>query len=392
MKKIIALFFLLFIGSAFLFAEDAPIKSGGWRWDEGVNLNGKVFYDVAESYREQDGWVNIKGYGKLHFWLYDTYTYWNGDAKVFVDQCLPAWIESMGYVIDFDYIKRFKPNERLASSIKTLMSQKGCDIAVTFLVGDRPDYPHVHINYYDRENTSYWTEIIPLCSTELFVYAIQDIAARTACVGQYSSTQSGGNVHEDPHDYYTAQTMAYRLKQESGNMTRTSTFYGICFDYAQFAFDYINKYLSFFKSQGLYEEQFWIVGNHDNSSEITLQYPGDENNYNAVQNGVYVIIPNNSVRNVKSHDGATDHAWLWIERLDGVWFWIDPTWTDNVGYPVYGYIKNGKEIQCRPFEEFCVKYPNSLKKLPLPPPCGKKKMASKTANSKNRKETIDDAK
>ena len=54
-------------------------------------------------------------------------------------------------------------------------------------------------------------------------------------------------------------------------------------------------------------------------------------------------------------------------RNDGVWFWIDPTWTDNLGYVVYGYVSNGEEIQCRPDKDFCLEYPDFLKNLPLPP-------------------------
>ena len=75
-----------------------------------------------------------------------------------------------------------------------------------------------------------------------FTDAIQDLAIQTACLGQYSMTEAGGGWYDDPHDYYTPQMMAQRFADMSGNMTRTTTFYGICFDYAQFAYNDVEKY------------------------------------------------------------------------------------------------------------------------------------------------------
>ena len=227
-----------------------------------------------------------------------------------------------------------------------------------------------------------------------FTDAIQDLAMRTACIGQYSMTEAGGGWYDDPHDYYTPQMIASRLAQESGNMTRSNTFYGICFDYAQFAYNYITANSNWYRSQGMRENQYWIAGVHENSNQIILQYPGASTNYTTIQNGVYVKIPNKGGYNpVKTHDGATRHAWIWIERADGVQFWVDPTWTDNLGYVVYGYVsESGEEIQCRPSRNYCVNYPNQLNNLPLPPSMGERLPPSKTANSTNPEETINDAK
>lgn len=238
-----------------------------------------------------------------------------------------------------------------------------------------------------------------LTFADTFTDAIQDLAMYTACIGQYSATQAGGGWYDDPQDFYTPQSIASRLERESGNMTRTSTFYGVCFDYAQFAWNYVKSHATWYRSQGMRENQFWIAGNHEDSSQITLQYPGDRNNYTTIQNGVYVKIPDAggycSVRTHKNLSGrrATHHAWIWILRSDGVQFWIDPTWTDNLGYVVYGYVSDaGEEIQCRPSRNYCVNYPNSLNNLPLPPQMGQVQPPSKTANSTNPEETIKDAK
>lgn len=216
---------------------------------------------------------------------------------------------------------------------------------------------------------------------------LQDLAIQTACIGQYSATQTGGGWYDDPHDYYTPQMMAERFKNMSGSMTRTTTFYGVCFDYAQFAYEDIEKYQSAYNKAGMYESQFWIAGVHENTNTITLSYPANRNTANTIQNGVYVKESNRS-QNVRTHKQAngtrtTHHAWLWVMRADGVWFWIDPTWTDNLGYVVWGYVANDEEIQLRPDEKYCLHYPDYLKNLPTAPKMGKRKAASNSSVASN---------
>lgn len=162
MKRNLFLFFaILFIcRSSILFAENSPIGSLGWHWDSGQLLNGKYFYDVDQSYREQDGWAYIEGHGKIHYWLYDTYSYHDGNGSYLMDIYIPKWIESMGYVIDFDHMTRYSPNPSLASSVKTLMKQRGCDVSVALITS--AESPYVVINNYDKDKQYYWTDIIPL--------------------------------------------------------------------------------------------------------------------------------------------------------------------------------------------------------------------------------------
>ena len=222
-----------------------------------------------------------------------------------------------------------------------------------------------------------------------FTDAIQDLAVAIACKGTYAGAEAG--YDDDPDDFYTPNMMASRFASESGNKTMTATFYGVCFNYAQFAFTEIKNYKSWYNKQGMYESQFWLAGVHDNPNQIELMGIGTKNDYSRLQNGEYIKTYNTSLRSVKTHNGATNHAWLWIERADGVWFWVDPTWTDTGGYVVYGYVKKGQEIQCRPDEKYCVIYPNFLNNLPSPPPMGQRLAPSKTANSTNRQETIGDA-
>ena len=234
---------------------------------------------------------------------------------------------------------------------------------------------------------------ISVSFADSFTDAIQDLAMRTACIGQYSATQAGGGRYDDPQDYYTPQMIASRLAQESGNQTMTATFYGICFNYAKFGYEYLNRYEQYYNRQGMYENQFYLAGTHSDSNQIILSYPTTKGNHNMVQNGVYVkeidYQPVRTHKHVNSTKRATHHAWLWIQRADGKWFWIDPTWTDNLGYVVYGYVSsNGEEIQCRPDKRYCINYPSYLNNLPLPPSMGSKLEPSATATSNNPEETV----
>ena len=203
-----------------------------------------------------------------------------------------------------------------------------------------------------------------------FTNIIQDLAMQTACIGQYSATQAGGGWNEDPHDYYTPKMMAERFKKMSGDMTRTTTFYGVCFDYAQFAWDDIKKYQSSYNNAGMKNQEWYLVYVGDDSNVLTLEDPVSAEKSDVIHNGIN--LKRKDVKNIKAHKGtngvrATRHEWLWIQRNDGTWFWIDPTWTDNLGYVVYGYVANGEEIQLRPDKKFCIIYPDYLNNLPLPP-------------------------
>jgi hypothetical protein len=167
MKKIVVLIVFFFI-SFYVFAQRTNIEAkspmSGWRFTEwnGVTLNGKYFGqgEYAESWREQDGYALVSGI-RRHYWLYDTYSYRSGSALELFNRIIPSWIEGMGYVIDFDNIQVFNPNESLASSVKALMAQRGCDISLT-LVTDIGPYHYVIINNYDRDTGIYFSILYPV--------------------------------------------------------------------------------------------------------------------------------------------------------------------------------------------------------------------------------------
>jgi len=197
---------------------------------------------------------------------------------------------------------------------------------------------------------------------------LQDLAIQTACLGEYSSTQAGTidyitNRYIDPPNWYTPSLMASRFASMSGSMTRTILFYGICFDYAQFAWNDILDYQEAYNEAGMKDQQWYIaVANHGDPNIIILYDPfPPENSVDRILNGIPVR--EYSRYNIRTHGDATGHAWLWVQHENGTWYWIDPTWTDNTGYPWWGKVENGIEVQYYPNPDFCVarNYPRQPK-------------------------------
>jgi len=185
---------------------------------------------------------------------------------------------------------------------------------------------------------------------------LQDLAMQTACLGMYSIAEAGTSVnsrYKDPPDWYTPSMMANRFAAMSGNMTRTNTFYGVCFDYAQFAWDDIKRYRKAYNDAGMKGSEWYIaIANAGNPNTIILYDPASQQNATTVSNGVY--LKEISRYNVYAHDGASGHAWLWVQHSNGTWYWIDPTWTDNTGYVWWGVVENGREVQYYPDPAYCI--------------------------------------
>ena len=203
---------------------------------------------------------------------------------------------------------------------------------------------------------------------DAFTDILQDLAMQTACIGQYSATQAGGGWYDDPNDCYTPQMLAQRFAKMSGKRTRTQTFYGICFDYAQEAWNDIKAYQQSYNKAGMKNSQWYIATDGNAQNSIILYDPTTREKATRVSNGVYIkensryaVTPHVNSRGIP----AVNHAWLWVQHENGTWFWIDPTWTDNLGYVVWGYVKDGREIQCAPAQKYCVNSaPQTLVQLP----------------------------
>ena len=153
--------------------EQSPMYT--WEYSSPVMLHGRSFFGskanlgmfsndtYADSYKEQDGYALIQGY-KFHYWLYDTVSYHDGDAQEIYDRIIPAWVEGMGYVIDYDNIEIEEPNNALANSVRMLMKQRGAGLSVTLVtkekyetneIGFIPDVDHVVINEYFKSKEYY---------------------------------------------------------------------------------------------------------------------------------------------------------------------------------------------------------------------------------------------
>ncbi|MDR2596962.1 MAG: hypothetical protein LBC76_06545, partial [Treponema sp.] len=199
---------------------------------------------------------------------------------------------------------------------------------------------------------------------------LQDLAMQIACLGKYSTAQTGVYVtsrYNDPPDWYDPPMLANRFAAMSGNMTRTITFYGVCFDYAQFAWDYINANQKIYNNAGMKGKQWYIASTIANDPyNIILYAPASKENYTIIMNGFY--LKENSRYQVYAHDGAAGHAWIWVQHNNGTWYWIDPTWTDNTGYVWWGIVKDGMEVRYDPNPKYCVasNYPKSNITNPTP--------------------------
>ncbi|WP_294428073.1 hypothetical protein [uncultured Treponema sp.] len=157
-KKIIFAILVTLLSFLPLAAEESPMK--GWYYEPSIQLNGKYFTFYSKSYNEQDGYALVLG-EKLHYWLYDTLSYHNGNASEIYNKIIPKWVENMGYVIDYDNIHVSNPNTALASSVRALMKQRGANISVTLCTKEnyKTNVDYVVINEYLPGKDLYKTTI-----------------------------------------------------------------------------------------------------------------------------------------------------------------------------------------------------------------------------------------
>jgi tetratricopeptide (TPR) repeat protein len=181
---------------------------------------------------------------------------------------------------------------------------------------------------------------------------LQWLAVEIACIGQYSNAQAGNYTLGDPRDHYRPADIREYLTVKSGDRTRTQTFYGICFDYAQAAYDEIMNNRNHYESLGMKKNGWYIAVVKDNSRQIILYDPVSQDKATDILNGVY--LKEHSRQNVRNHGDTTWHAWLWVYGNDGTIYWIDPTWTDNAGYVVWGVVQNGEEVSRYPDTSLCM--------------------------------------
>jgi hypothetical protein len=185
---------------------------------------------------------------------------------------------------------------------------------------------------------------------------LQNLAVQTACLGRYTKEQTGVyaiSSYDDPKDWYNPQMIENRFAKISGNMTRNNVFYGVCFDYAQFAWENIKRNQNFYNKAGMRNQEWYIaITNANDPNTIILYTSASRERATTISNGVY--LQETFRYRVLAHDKTTSHAWLWVQHKNGTWYWIDPTWTDNTGYVWWGIVKEGKEVQYSPDPDYCI--------------------------------------
>jgi hypothetical protein len=184
-----------------------------------------------------------------------------------------------------------------------------------------------------------------------FEYELQWLTVEIACLGKYSSAQAGDYTLEDPHDYYTPELINKYLANKSGKRTMTKMIYGVCFDYAQLCWDELREFKNYYNDLGV--ENYWIAGVNGEADVLTICDPVTDPQKSTFQfNGV--LLEEVRKEKVRAHGDAAWHAWIWIKHKNGKIYWIDPTWTDNTGRVIWGYVDKGREIELPPADDLCV--------------------------------------
>ncbi len=214
---------------------------------------------------------------------------------------------------------------------------------------------------------------LPLCADE-FTEMIHVLAVKAASLGTYDASQV--NVDYEIGNYYSPQIWVERFAAEYGSIAGERTFLGVCFDYATFSYNEIARNQRKYNSAGMNGDEFYMINANNSSTVVTVEKITTRENATVTYTSG-TPVKRYGTRNILTHDEwnnkrASYHEWIWIQRDDGVWFWVDPTWTDNVGYVRWGYIANGEEITLKPDKKFCVEWRSHLDNLPDPPPRGPK--------------------
>ena len=145
--------------AASLFGAFAQTSSPMDGWYNEDTRTGKINYYLGDHYYERDGYAIVDGQ-TIHYWLYDTITNHDGDASDIYNEVIPSWAEDMGFVVDYDNVYAIRPNDELATSVRTLMSQRGCDVSVALIADGGRSY--IVINECFNPDNDYKTTIYPL--------------------------------------------------------------------------------------------------------------------------------------------------------------------------------------------------------------------------------------
>ena len=182
-------------------------------------------------------------------------------------------------------------------------------------------------------------------------YQLQWLAVKIACKGVYDMAYTGDFRARNPTDYYKTSFIKSYLAKEGVATKGTTLFEGICFDYADFAYQELNDNRKNYSSR---IASFSMVGTFEDSNDIIvykIAEKGETSNMTINRTPVVAYSHNH----IRAHENATSHAWFWVWTVDGTVYWVDPTWTDNRGRPVYGIVRGGQEVQLEPDSRLSVR-------------------------------------
>ncbi|MDE7228372.1 MAG: hypothetical protein K2N31_08615 [Treponemataceae bacterium] len=183
-------------------------------------------------------------------------------------------------------------------------------------------------------------------------YELQWLAVETACRGVYDYAYAGDFYKPISTGYYTTSLIKQYYTKQGEAHRGLATFEGICFDYADFAYQDMKERWSDYNKLGI--AKYWMVGTFSDPNDIIayrIANPGEQPTTTINHTPVIVFTHNP----ITAHDRATKHAWFWAQSKDGTTYWIDPTWTDSEGKPVYGIVRGNKEIRLTPSSDLCMK-------------------------------------
>ena len=179
-------------------------------------------------------------------------------------------------------------------------------------------------------------------------YTLQWLAVKIACKGTYDMAYTGDFSAENPVDWYKTSFIKKYLAKNGEYSKGTDLFEGICFDYADFAYRELTDNRNSYQNVANY----WMVGSSAPNDIQTYRIAKKGETGNGIINGTPIVEFTHA--HIRAHADAINHAWFWVQANDGVMYWVDPTWTDNSGRPVYGIVRGGQEIQLEPDPAFCV--------------------------------------
>ena len=206
-------------------------------------------------------------------------------------------------------------------------------------------------------------QIIPTKTTDTgayyynanLAYQLQWLAVRIACIGTYNYIYTGDFSAKNPvKGYYEVNFIKHFLAKEGGASRGTPTFQGICFDYADYMCQTMEKEWNYFNKLGI--TRYYMVGTFADPNDIVayrIAENGEASNFIINGTPVYIYTHNR----IRAHDNIDHHAWFWAQSKDGTTYWVDPTWTDTEGKPVYGIVRGGQEIRLPPSSNLCVPLP-----------------------------------